>query len=294
MPLSRQGEASPFSHLALPPPPPSLQARLAAATQIADPNLRQAVTANLHLQTQREIQAHLDQQREAKGQAKSVIDQGGTLDQLPAKLLLQIDPAGRRALTDYVTAHGNPQTDPTTYYQLKNQALDDPAGFQGIDLANHMARLNAKDYADLTHLQTSLRHGQPPADLPLQRAYKANTDRVLQQLGLPIAATGDTAAQRQAAGLRQDVDQRLAAHQVAAGRPANPQEHQQLLDQAVIERAYQRPSTLIASTRAIAAIHPTDQAAIIALFQAQGVHPTADQVVKAYQRLQDQSSQGTH
>jgi hypothetical protein len=282
---------SPYDHLALPPPPPSLEARLAEAAKIADPNLRQAVTANLHLQTQRDIQAHLDQQRDVKGQAKAIIDQGGDLAALPAKLLLQIDPAGRRALTDYATAHGNPQTDPAAYYQLKNQALDDPAGFQGVDLHNHMARLSTKDFADLSHLQNSLRQGQPPADLPLQRAYKGNTDRMLQQLGLPVAEAGDATAYRQAIDLRQDVDQRLAAHQVATGRPANPQEHQQLLDQAVIDRASQQRPAMAATTKALAAIPTIHQAAIIAQFQAQGIHPTAGQILRAYQHLQAPSNQ---
>jgi hypothetical protein len=282
-----QGAGSPFDHLALPAAPPSLQARLAAADTIADPQLRQAVAANLHLQTQRAIAAHTDQQRDAKGQAKAVIDQGGDLSSIPAKLLLGIDAPGRQALTDYALAQGNPQTDHAAYYGLKNQALDDPAGFQGVDLHDHMARLSAQDFTALNQLQQQLRQGQPPADLPLQRAYKGNTDRMLRQLGLPLTVAGDSdaATHRQAIDLRQDVDQRLAAHQVATGRPATPQEHQQLLDQTVIDRASQQRPTPATTAKALAAIPASHQAAIIAQFQAQGMHPTADQILRAYQNL---------
>lgn len=251
------GTLAPFGNIAPAAPPPDLQSRLDAAAKIADPHQRKLVEANLRLLTQRELTAFTDQQRAAKAQAKGIIDQGGDLGSIPAKVLLQIDQSGRQALHDYVAAHGNPRTDAVTYYALKNQALDDPAAFQGVDLGDHMARLDAKDYGELTQLQTSLRNGQPPADLPLQQVYKSNTDRMLQQLGLPsgpaIAAPANDAAQvpqrqdtttppidpqslQMATQLRRDVDQALAAHQVVQGRPATPAEQQQFLDQAVISR----------------------------------------------------------
>ncbi|HVJ36036.1 MAG TPA: hypothetical protein VND94_23225 [Terriglobia bacterium] len=257
LPSGASGRVAPFGNIAPPAPPPDLQQRLDEAAKIADPHLRQAVEANIRLLTQRERTAFTDQQRAAKAQAKGIIDQGGDLGSIPAKVLLQIDQSGRQALHDYAAAHGNPRTDPVTYYALKNQALDDPAAFQGVDLGDHMARLDAKDYGELTQLQTSLRNGQPPADLPLQQVYKANTDRMLQQLGLPsvpaISAPANDAAQgpqrqdtttppidpqslQAATQLRRDVDQALAAHQVVQGRPATPAEQQQFLDQAVISR----------------------------------------------------------
>jgi hypothetical protein len=108
---------------------------------IADPHLRQQVEANVRLGTHRQVTAFTDGQRQAKAQAKQVIDQGGDLSTIPAKLMLQIDTPGRQALRDYVLAHGNPATDPVTYCGLKNQALGDPAAFQAVDLGNHMATI---------------------------------------------------------------------------------------------------------------------------------------------------------
>ena len=224
------------------PQPPALEPRLAAVANIADPHLRQHVEANVRLQTQRQIAAFTDAQRQAKAQAKQVIDQGGDLSTIPAKLMLQIDTPGRRALQDYAVAHGNPATDPATYYGLKNQALDDPAGFQAVDIANHMARLKPSDYADLQQLQTSLKNNQPPADLPLQQAYKANTDRMLQGMGLPTNVTmpdddtagseaADPQAQQQALQFRQSADLQLAANQAATGRQLTPAEHRNLLSE---------------------------------------------------------------
>jgi hypothetical protein len=224
-----------FDPMANGPQPPALEPRLAAVANIADPHLRRHVEANVRLQTQRQIAAFTDAQRQAKAQAKQVIDQGGDLSSIPAKLMLQIDIPGRQALQDYAVAQGQPATDLVSYYGLKNQALDDPAGFQSVDIANHMARLKPSDYAELQQLQTNLRNGQPPADLPLQQAYKANTDRLLQQLGLPTGTAGspdvandNMAAASQAALLRQAIDQHVAATEIATGRKLTPAEHRDM------------------------------------------------------------------
>ncbi|HTI44837.1 MAG TPA: hypothetical protein VL462_00565 [Candidatus Nitrosotalea sp.] len=248
---------SPFAATAEAPQPPDLAARIAAVQQIADPHLRQATEANIRLRTQREIGAFTDQQRSAKSQAKAIIDQGGDLGTIPAKLILAIDKDGRQALYNYALAHGSPRTDPVTYYDLKNQALDDPTGFQSVDLGNHMAELDARDYGDLTKLQNDLRNGQLPADFPLQQVYKAQTDRLLQQLGLPsghpdndaaadsttatqetetqgTATSGNVAAarlaQERAARLRQDIDRQISAHQIATNQKQTPAQFQDYLN----------------------------------------------------------------
>lgn len=268
------------------PQPPTLEPRLVEAAKIADPHLRQLVEANVRLGTQREIAAFTAQQRQVKAQAKNLIDQGGDLSSIPAKLMLQIDIPGREALRDYAMAQGNPTTEPATYYRLKNQALDDQAGFQAIDLGNHMAKLNAKDYGELQQLQSRLQNGQPPADLPLQRAYKANTDRMLEQLGLPIGISDDVQATHDAINLRRAVDQGLAAHEVVQGKKATLAEHQQILDQAVINhsRALRASLTLPGTLSDIPVTHLVP---IIASFQAQGVNPSTSQILRAYQRLQE-------
>jgi hypothetical protein len=229
-----------FNFLASGPQPPALDLRLAEANRIADPSLRQAVEANVRLQTQRETAAFTDWQRQAKSQAKALIDQGGDLSSIPAKLLLQIDVPGRQALLDYATAHGNPATDPVIYYGLKNHALDDPAGFQTVDLTNHMAKLTAADFRDLQQLQATLKNGRPPADLPLQQAYKANTDRLLQQLGLPTgldtAPTTDKYGQQQAIRLRQAADLHLVANEFATGRKLTLAEHRNMLREVAFQQ----------------------------------------------------------
>lgn len=217
------------------PQPPDLQPRLAEVAKITDPVLRQQVDANIRLKTQREISAFTDQQREAKAQAKAIIDQGGDLSNIPAKLLLQIDIPGRRALQDYATAHGSPKTDPVTYYRLKNQSLDDPAAFQALDLANYMAQLDSKDYGQLQHLQANLKSGQPPSDLPLQQVYKANVDNLLGQLGLQAAndnLTRDPLREQQAALIRKAVDLHVAATETATGKKMTPVDHDALVQQA--------------------------------------------------------------
>jgi len=217
------------------PQPPDLQPRLAEVEKITDPVLRQQVEANVRLRTQREISAFTDQQREAKAQAKAIIDQGGDLGNIPAKLLLQIDVPGRRALQDYAVAHGDPRTDPVIYYRLKNQSLDDPAAFQALDLADYMAQLDSKDYGELQQLQANLKSGQAPSDLSLQQVYKANTDRLLQQLDLASANDNlekDSEREQQAALIRKAVDLHVAATEAATGKKMTPVDHDALLQQA--------------------------------------------------------------
>src|SRR5258707_14525164 len=85
-----------FNFLADGPRPPALDPRLAEVAKIADPHLRQQVDANVRLQTQREIAAFTDGQRQVKTQAKALIDQGGDLSSIPVKLMLQIDTPGRQ------------------------------------------------------------------------------------------------------------------------------------------------------------------------------------------------------
>jgi len=269
VPSTTPSPISPFAATAEAPQPPDLAARLAAVNEIADADTRETTEANIRLVTQREIAAFIEQQRNAKAQAKAIIDQGGNIGTLPAKLLLAIDRPGRQALQNYVRAHGNPRSDAITYYRLKNLALDDPASFQAVDLGNHMAELDARDYSDLTKLQSEMGSGQMPADFPLQQIYKTQTDRLLQQLGLPAgsatagnAAAGDTASGETAkaghpdaqmvAQLRRDIDLALAAHKAVQGRPASAAEQQQILDQTVINHYLTRRQRMSAKASAMA------------------------------------------
>jgi len=233
------------------PTPPLLEPRLAEVAKIADPHLRQQVEANVRLQTQREIADFTDGQRQAKSQAKAIIDQGGDLSSIPGKLMLQIDVPGRQALHAYAAASANPATDPVTYYRLKNQALDDPAGFRAADIANHMAKLAAGDYRELLQLQMALKSGQLPADLPLLQAYKASTDHQLQLLGLPIAADNNdqapamSAPQERAARFRRQVDLYAAADEIASGRRLTIDQHRALLEQIAGSDQFRDPADSI-------------------------------------------------
>jgi hypothetical protein len=241
------------------PQPPDLQSRLAEVEKITDPVLRQQVEANVRLRTQREFSAFTDQQREAKAQAKAIIDQGGDLGNVPAKLLLQIDVPGRRALQDYAVAHGDPKTDPVIYYRLKNQSLDDPAAFQALDLANYMAQLDNKDYGELRQLQGNLKSGQAPSDLSLQQVYKANTDRLLRQLDL-IPANDNLATssqkEQQAALIRKAVDLHVAATEAATGKKMTPVDHDALLQQAAAPNVLTSRSSKGAPAAMVGAIAP--------------------------------------
>jgi len=87
--------------------------------------------------------------------------------------------------------------------------------------------------------------------LPLQQAYKANTDHLLQQLGLPIAAdnNGQTPAmsapqeaQDRAARFRQQVDLYAAADEIASGRRLTIDQHRALLEQIAGSDQFRDPA----------------------------------------------------
>jgi len=176
-----------------------------------------------------------------KAQAKQILDQGGDLGAIPYDTLAGMDQAGRTALTAYAKAGGRVASDPVVFYRLQNQALDDPQAFLDADLHDHLGNLDAKDFAALSQLQDKLRKNEDDPQLSLLRSYKANTDRVLAQLGLPVGASSDTAesdsgALQRAATFRRQVETDLSAYEAATGRKATPAEQQKIVDQAAINQ----------------------------------------------------------
>jgi len=242
------------------PRPPDLQTRLAEVMKIADPAVRDRVEVNVALATEREAAAYRDNQRQLKAQAKQILDQGGDLGAIPYDTLAGMDQAGRAGLTAYAKAGGRVASDPVVFYRLQNQALDDPQAFLDADLHDHLGALDAKDFAALSQLQDKLRKGQTSGEddpqLSLLRSYKANTDRVLAQLGLPVGAGGeasenDAGALQKAALFRRQVETDLSAYEAASGRKPTPAEQQKIVDQAAINQRASAASCSYPAGRAV-------------------------------------------
>ncbi len=184
-----------------------------------------------------------------------MLDAGKGYSDIPYDVLNGMDRAGRDALVAYARAGGKVTTDPVAFYRLQDLALDHPQAFLDADLNDHIDKLDGQDLARLTALQATLREkGADDPQIGLLRGYKANTDRMLRQLGLLPASgaseggaagtadhgTGDQGggsddlAARIAAKFRQTVDMNLRAQEAATGRKATPVEQQQIVDQAAI------------------------------------------------------------
>ncbi|MDY0884900.1 hypothetical protein ACFPL7_05725 [Dongia soli] len=217
------------------------------------------MAANVALATQREKQTYLANQRQLKTQAKDILDRGGSITSIPYQTYIGIDPKGREAIDGYAKAGGRITTDPATFYRLRDEALDHPQSFLDTDLNDYIHLVDGKDMSKLSALQATLKDKGPndPA-FSLQRSYKANTDRVLQQLGLTAdsnsqhetALAGRTAESKSMSegtviksaddddlqmkivvAFRRNVDIALSAHEAATGRQATPPEQQQIVNQ---------------------------------------------------------------
>ncbi len=239
------------------PRPPDLATRLAAADQIADPEVRERAKLNLTAATAQETAAYRADQHQRKATAKQVLDDGKGYSDIPYDVLNGMDRAGRDALVAYARAGGKVTTDPVAFYRLQDLALDHPQAFLDADLNDHIDKLDGQDLARLTALQATLRE-KGPADpqFSLQRVNGQGTDMMLNLLGLPIRLTGAAKADspagnsdldRQAAAFKRDIAQRAAAQEAVTGRKITPEEYQKLLVEMMVEQG-----------AALQALHPVN------------------------------------
>lgn len=83
-------------------------------------------------------------QREANDQAWHIYAQTGKVDAVPSSVITRMDGRSLIALRNEAErqALGKPvQTDPTTYYELSQQAANDPQAFMNRDLRNDFSKL---------------------------------------------------------------------------------------------------------------------------------------------------------
>lgn len=289
-PLRLRGEQ--HGKTATEPSPPDAESRLVLTEKIADPQLRAAVQDRVALQNQRDRQAYLTQQRQMKVQAKDIIDRGGAFTDIPYQMLIGIDATGKAALSAYARSGGKVTTDPVTFYRLCDQALDHPQGFLDTDLNDYIHLVEGKDMSKLSTLQATLKDKGPddPA-LSLLRSYKANTDRVLRQLGLPQSDARSSWQQKKVAELLTQLDAQLSAYEGVTGRKASPAEQRKLLSQVLLDQIMTlgghpggSPSG-IGERGVTAAVDEGERQAITRAFKAHGVSPTEGQIQRASVRI---------
>lgn len=210
---------------------------------IKDPDVRDATRKRLYSMLEAQNKADQAAQKEAQMKVFSVVEQGGTPDDVPIDVRLQAGQAAMSGAWSYQQARikrGEPETDQTLLYTLRKQAATDPQGFAQRDLMEYRDRLDNTSFKELTDKQTSAlsdsvkasQTGQVYAD-----AYK-QSEMALEGVGLSTTGTKGSDRQEMAARiarfqntLHSRIDEFMKAND---NRVPNYAETQQMINQLLL------------------------------------------------------------
>lgn len=126
--------------------------------KIKDPDVREATRKRLYSMMEAQDKQQKAMQKQAEMQVFSVVEQGGTPDDVPLEVRLQAGQSAMSSAWNYQEARikrGEPETDQTLLYQLRKDAATDPNGFAQKNLMEYRDRLDNTAFKELTDRQTS-------------------------------------------------------------------------------------------------------------------------------------------
>jgi len=126
-----------------------------------DPDKRDAALREINTRETERVQSREKSQRTAADTAWSIYGRSGNLNDVPASVLAEMDGKDYAAMKDHAAAKAAGKgtvTDFATYYDLRQQALADPAGFRKIDLRRYIGKLSPSDLEEMAKLQTAKPH----------------------------------------------------------------------------------------------------------------------------------------
>lgn len=135
------------------------QARTAARDFFKDdPDKRDAALREINTREAEAIQSRERAQRTAADSAWGIYGRTGNLNDVPAGVLASMDgkdfAAIKEAAANKAAGKGT-VTDFATYYDLRQQALNDPEGFRKTDLRRYIGKLAPSDLEEMAKLQTA-------------------------------------------------------------------------------------------------------------------------------------------
>lgn len=137
---------------------------MAEAATIEDPELREAVMRELNTRIAAEETTKSAEQAQANEEAWSIIDQGGTPQDIPPDLAVRV---GTTTMNEIMNAterrmQGVDQNDFATYEELDAMAKDrdQRSDFMKLDLNDHRDRLSQASFIELRDLQREMREEQ--------------------------------------------------------------------------------------------------------------------------------------
>lgn len=166
-------------------------------------------------------------QRDASDTAWGIYARTGRLSAIPASVMASLDGRDLAALKDHarIKAEGRAvKTDFGTYYDLRQQAVNDPEGFAQVDLRRYTNKLSPGDLEEFAKLQT----GKP------KEVKDAAT--LSQQLSSTYDTLGWGSSKREQKGaFDRAVTDAINTEQKARGKELNYEERQAIIDRMAIE-----------------------------------------------------------
>lgn len=135
---------------------------LAEARKLEDPETRDDVTARLKTRYNEIQAAQGERQKQVADAAWNVFSRTGKVEAIPSAILNELDGRTLQALKN--AEQGGPsESDWGKYYELRQQAMEDPAAFAARDLRQDFGSLKESERRQLITLQEKLRD---PSNLP--------------------------------------------------------------------------------------------------------------------------------
>lgn len=235
---------------------PSVADQNAALDAIDNPLLRDETAKRLKLISDMRVAEAKAQNDALKLQVFSIVDQGGSPDEIDPMIRSQLGREEMAGLWSYYEARnkaGGVKTDERTLYELQTQFATDPTKFSQIDLFDYRSALSDSDWEKVngwrqTALTDSRKAGEEATSIISTSDYmKTQLDAV------GISATGKEGEERQTA-LRREAEFQIALQrEVDAwvkdnGKQPSPTEAQAMINRLLLPVVIKTPGMIYGTT----------------------------------------------
>ena len=208
------------------------------AKALEDPDVREE--ALRYIEHEAAVRGAIEQQQhEARLRgAYDVLDRAPDVRQVPGDLWSSLTGSERAALFEYAKdrAAGVPvETEWRTYYELQQQASNQPETFAQVNLYSYRHKLGDPEFKKLTDLQGDIKKGdREKADAFLDAGFRSEDALIKDALGaLGIRVEGVTPTSREGQAiieLRRTFERQLGAFTSTTGKKPTQADQQQILD----------------------------------------------------------------